>query len=65
MKLIIALLVILPLIVFAFHLELKRQPFGGKLIRTERCENGIILEIESFHHKDYFQKQIEKKNLFL
>lgn len=48
------------LFVFAFHLRLERQPFGGKILEIEGCANGKILKIESYHHKSYFQKNIEK-----
>ena len=51
-------MIILPLIVFAFHLE--KQPFGGKSISTEICANGIILKIETYLKRDYFQ-EVEKE----
>ncbi|MER3570310.1 MAG: hypothetical protein C4348_01760, partial [Patescibacteria group bacterium] len=60
MKLIIALLVILPLIVFAFQIDSRRQIFGGKSISTEICANGIILKIETYLKRDYFQ-EVEKE----
>lgn len=44
----------------AFHIRLERQPFGGKIKETESCENGTILTIESYHHRSYFQRSIEK-----
>ncbi|MER3406822.1 MAG: hypothetical protein C4278_00080, partial [Patescibacteria group bacterium] len=60
MKLFVILLIILPLIVFAFQIDSREQPFGGKSISTEICANGIILKIETYLKRDYFQ-EIEKE----
>jgi len=53
-------LLFLPLFfALTFHLKLEKQPFGGKILKIEDCANGKILEIESYHQRNYFQP-IEK-----
>jgi len=57
----IVLAIYFPLFIsLAFHITLQKQPFGGKITNTRNCENGMILTIESYHHRSYFQTEIEK-----